>query len=652
MSAAPEPRTTLGRQLRRLGIDADVPDASQWSALLNRVSETYQEHNQDRELLERSLEISSREMRDLYDELQLASEGQLAFERDRLQAVFDAVSTSILVLDQHGVVNAANPEAVRLLGPRVQLVGASLATLLNLGVAADSLRCLLDEEDLAAILHAHRWQAEGVYVRPVDQAPFPGDCVIVPFHGGIARGDASGAVVVIADNTDRETQRAQWTWQATHDVLTGLNNRAAFVDRLQHALNLAERHGSWPSVFLLNLDRFKSTNDQLGEGTGDRLLIEAARRIEKTLRTVDTVARLDGGEFIVLCEAMERPDIAVLVAARLLGALEVPFHFDGEVVYITASIGIALADEKSRTADQIMQNADLAMFRAKELGRNRMETFDDTLRAKTRRRVHMERALREAIDNDGLSVVYQPIFDIKDDRVVAFEALARWHHDTLGNVAPDEFIALADDVGLINALGERVLDIACRDASSWMTSAGRSIGLHVNVSSRQLTASTFVNFLARVLKHHHLAPESLTLELTESMLLDNPERSEDRFIALREIGVRIAIDDFGTVYSSLAHVRRFPIDVVKLNRQFVSGLLETPQSRDILQAVVELAAGFNYSVIAEGVEQAEELEVLRSVGCNTAQGYFLGVPLAPAEALLLAAASTHHELVERDHVDH
>lgn len=652
MSDRPEPRDTLGRQLRRLGIEGDRPDASQWSALLLRVSETYLEHDQDRELLERSLAISSREMRELYDELQRASEGQLSFERDRLQAVFDAVNTALLVVDHHGVVNAANPEAVRLLGPRAHLVGTSLTTLLNVGPTAGSGRCLLDNDDLSAILQAHRWQAEAIYIRPVGHAPFPADCVIVPFNGGPASADPMGAVVVINDNSDREAERAQWTWQATHDVLTGLRNRPSFVDRLQHALNLAERHGSWPSVFLLNLDRFKSVNDQLGERTGDRLLIEAARRIEKTLRTVDTVARLEGGEFVILCEAMERPDIAVLVAARLLGALEVPFQFDGETVYVTASIGIALADEKSRTADQIMQNADLAMFRAKEMGRNRMETFDDTLRPQTRRRVHMERALREAIDNDELSVVYQPIFDITQDRVVAFEALARWHHHTLGSVAPDEFIALAEDVGLITAIGDRVLDIACRDASSWTAAAGRPIGVHVNVSSRQLTASTFVNFLARVLKHHHLPPETVTLELTESMLLDNPERSEDRFIALREIGVRIAIDDFGTVYSSLAHVRRFPIDVVKLTRQFVAGLIDTPQSRDILQAIVELAAGFEYTVIAEGVERTEELDALRRLGCERAQGYFLGVPLPPAEALLLAAASTQQVMNENDLIDH
>ncbi len=651
MSDRSEPRDTLGRQLRRLGIDGELPDASQWAVLLNRVSETYAEHDQDRELLERSLEISSREMRELYDELQHASEGQLGFERDRLQAVFDAVGTALLVVDHRGIVNAANPEAVRLLGPRAHLVGASLTRLLNLGATPESSRCLLDDDDMRAILHAHRWQAESIYVRVADQAPFPGDCVIVPFKGGTEPDDTAGAVVVITDNSARETERAQWTWQATHDPLTGLRNRATFVDRMQHALNLAERHGAWPSVFLLNLDRFKSVNDKLGERTGDRLLIEASRRIEKTLRTVDTVARLDGGEYVVLCEAMERPDIAVLVAARLLGALEVPFHFDGETVYITASIGIALADEKSRTADQIIQNADLAMYRAKELGRNRMETFDDSLRPQTRRRVHMERALREAIDLDELSVVYQPIFDIEYDRVVAFEALARWRHDTLGTVPPDEFIALAEDAGLITAIGERVLDIACRDASSWLSAAGRPIGVHVNVSSRQLTASTFVNFLSRVLKHHHLAPETLTLELTESMLLDNPERSEDRFIALREIGVRIAIDDVGTVYSSLAHERRFPIDVVKLNRQFLSGLDETPQNRDILQAVVELAAGFDYAVIAEGVEKAEELELLRSVGCNSAQGYFLGVPLPPAEALLLAAASMHQDLAETDRIE-
>jgi EAL domain-containing protein (putative c-di-GMP-specific phosphodiesterase class I) len=279
------------------------------------------------------------------------------------------------------------------------------------------------------------------------------------------------------------------------------------------------------------------------------------------------------------------------------------------------------------------------MYRAKENGRNRIETFDPAMHVESRRRVTLERALREALDNDDLTVAYQPIFDTAEGALVAFEALVRWEHAELGQISPSEFIPLAEDVGLIAAVGERVLDIACRDAASWRDTARFAIGLHVNVSSRQLSASSFVNYLGRVLRHHRIEASTLTLELTESVLLDNPERAASRLMALREIGVRIAIDDFGVGYSSLAYLRRFPLDVLKVDRQFVAGIANSPPGQHILQAIVDLAAGLDYAVIAEGVEQPEELVLLRELGFQFAQGYLLAAPMPPAEALLLAAAS-------------
>ena len=433
----------------------------------------------------------------------------------------------------------------------------------------------------------------------------------------------------------------QRAWQAKHDVLTGLYNRGVLRDRLDHALMLAQRSNSWPSVLFIDLDRFKAVNDQLGHSTGDRLLVESARRIVAATRAVDTVARVGGDEFVVLCEALERPDIPELISARILASLETPFVFDGEEVHLSASIGIARADRENHTAEQIIRNADLAMYHAKETGRSCMEVFDEAMLLKTRRRIDMERALRHAIDNEELTVAYQPIFALGDDSLYAFEALARWHHADFGDVEPLEFIAIAEETGLITAIAERVLDVACRDAASWSNTAGYPIRLHVNMSSRQLSASTFANYLARVLKHHHVDPTTITLELTESMLLDNPERHDDRFNALRDMGVRIAVDDFGTVYSSLAYLRRYPIDVVKLDRQFVAGVWQRSRGRHILQAILDLAAELNYAVIAEGVEHADELDALRELGCEYAQGHFLGGPMPPAEALLLTAASLH-----------
>jgi len=636
--------STLQRQLRRLGVGDGPPDAEQWRALLERVTESYDEDDRGRNLLERSLDILNREMHALYDELQRSSEHRIASERDRLQAVFDAVSTALLVVDERGAIIAANPESLRLFGPSTAVIGQPLEHLLIAGDSEHTEFRLLQDNWRSTVMFQQRWQVDDIVLRPRGLPAFVADCVIVPFRGGVPGGDppvaANSAVVMITDNSDREVARSLLEWQATHDVLTGLSNRSLVTDRLEHALLLASRSGSWPAVLFIDLDRFKSVNDQLGHATGDRLLIEAARRIEQSLRAVDTVARIGGDEFVILCEALERPDLAEQVAARILHALEDPFDFSGEEVFVSASIGIARGDRATVSADDLIRQADLAMYRAKENGRNRIETFDPAMHAESRRKVNLERALREALDNDELTVVYQPIFDTAEGALVAFEALARWNHSEFGNIAPNEFIPLAEDVGLIAAVGERVLDIACRDAASWRETAHFPIGLHVNVSARQLSASSFVNYLARVLRHHHIDPSSLTLELTESVLLDNPERAATRLMALREIGVRVAIDDFGVGYSSLAYLRRFPLDVLKVDRQFVAGIANSPPGQHILQAIVDLAAGLDYDVIASGVEQPEELVLLRQLGFQYAQGFLLAAPMPPAEALLLAAASS------------
>jgi len=580
---------------------------------------------------------------------------QLEYERDLMHAVFEAVGTGLLIADRFGMVTEANAEAVRLLGDAASLVGQPLASLLKIGPSEQAAAPLLDSDWLSTMTVRRRWRVENVRMWPKAQESFPADCLILPVSITQRSDDPvddehanTSIVVVLTDNTAREAARAGLEWQATHDVLTGLSNRALFIDRLQHALALAPRSGLWPTLMYLDLDRFKSVNDQLGPSIADCLLVEAARRIERSIRGVDTVARISGDEFVILCEALERPDIAEQIAARILHGLEEPFDFGGEQVQISASIGIVRADQSSGSANDLITNADLAMYRAKANGRNRIETYDAAMRVETRRRVDLERALREALDNDQLSVVYQPIFNTDPGALVAFEALARWHHPDFGNVAPIEFIALAEETGLISAVGERVLDIACRDAASWKQTARFTVGLHVNVSGRQVSQSAFVSYLARVLRHYDIEPSSLTLEMTESVLLDNPDRAAARLMALRELGIRVAIDDFGVGYSSLASLRRFPLDVLKVDRQFVAGIAQSPSGQHILQAIVDEAAGLDYAVIAEGVEQMEELVLLRELGFKYAQGYLLASPMPPAEALLLAAASSIPEAVDPD----
>jgi len=614
MSEPPQLHPLLLRQFTEISGAGGALDIDQWHALLRAISDTYS-----------------------------SAANQLAFQQHRLNAVLDVVSAAVLVVDESGVVSAVNAEAVRLLGPQTELVGARIDTLLMAGPTDQSATRVLGDDWQDTVMYQQRWTLDDVILRPKDRPAFTADCEIVPYRAVIVDGEQTHpwrtAVLTITDATDRDGLRAEMQWQATHDPLTGLGNRAMVTDRLDHALALASRSGSWPAVLFIDLDRFKSVNDQLGGATGDRLLVEAGRRIAREVRSVDTVARLSGDKFVVLCEALETADIAEQVAARVLQSMDEPFDFNGELVTISTSIGLARVDRPSDTADEIIERANVAMYRAKENGRNRIETYDSIMRTATPRRVDMERALRMALDNDDLTVVYQPIFNTEPGSLVAFEALVRWEHEQFGKVSPVEFIPLAEETGLIAALGERVLDIACRDAASWRETARFTIGLHVNVSGRQLSASNFVSYLSRVLRHHHMEPSTLTLELTESVLLDNPERAAARLMALRDLGVRIAIDDFGVGYSSLAYLRRFPLDVLKVDRQFVAGIAQSPEGQTILQEIVDMAAGLDYVVIAEGVEQPEELVSLRELGFQFAQGYLLAAPMPPAEALLLAAAS-------------
>ena len=564
-------------------------------------------------------------------QLETAVHGELALERARTRAVFEAIPQGLLILDEHGTIVDANTEATRLFGAAGRLLGVRLHTVLVAGENDNAAAQLLDADWLTHVALHQRWTLEAVRFCPKGMNPFRAHCSITPF--------ANGAVVLITDTSDAETERAELEWQATHDTLTGLSNRALVNDRLQHAMELATRSGLWPALLYLDLDSFKSVNDKLGHATGDRLLVEAARRLEQSVRSVDTVARLGGDEFVVLFESLERPDIAEQVAARILFSMQEPFDFNGESVSVSATIGIARADIGYRGTDQLMVHAELAMYRGKENGRNRIETFDAGMRAQSKRRIDIERALRLALDNNELTVVYQPIFNTEEGALVAFEALVRWTSAELGVIGPVEFIPLAEQTGLIAAVGERVLDIACRDAASWLAVAHFPIGLHVNVSGPQLGASNFVNFLARVSKHHRIDPSTLTLELTESVLLENPERAAMRFMALHELGVRVAVDDFGVGYSSTASLRRFMIDVLKVDRQFVAGIAQSPEGQRVLQEIL-VTAGADYQIIAEGVEQPEELVSLRELGFQLAQGYLLAAPMPPAEALLLAAASS------------
>jgi diguanylate cyclase (GGDEF)-like protein/PAS domain S-box-containing protein len=418
---------------------------------------------------------------------------------------------------------------------------------------------------------------------------------------------------------------------ALHDPLTALPNRSLFMDRLGQALRRLDRRDRVLAVLFVDLDRFKVINDRFGHAVGDEMLMAVGSRLREVLRPHDTVARMGGDEFVVLCEDLEDDQAALRVAERVLAALDRPVVCGDHDVVCTTSIGIALTRRSDATPDAMLRDADMAMYRAKETGRHRIEVFDNTARLRTQARIQTAEELRLAVDLDQLRVVYQPIVHLGQATPAGVEALVRWQHPRRGLLAPAEFIQVAEDTGLVVPLGAWVLRQACKDLTGIIdqSAGGSDLVVSVNLSARQLSTPGLVAMVESVLGEFDLAPWRLCFEITESILMDDVDLAIAVLSDLRALGVRLAIDDFGTGYSSLGYLRRFPVDIVKLDRAFVAGLGSDTAADAIAAAVINLGHALGLSVIAEGVETEEQLTVLRALRCDRAQGYLWSAPQTP-----------------------
>lgn len=417
---------------------------------------------------------------------------------------------------------------------------------------------------------------------------------------------------------------------ATHDTLTGLPNRALFTESLTRALARAERHG-WPlALFFMDLDRFKNINDTLGHELGDEALKEAARRIASCIRDSDMSARLGGDEFVLLVEEFEGPTVLIEIAERILAAIYQPLSIGGHELNLSASIGICTFPHDAQDAGTLLSNADIAMYQAKEQGRNRYRFYSPRFNAHSVERLALETGLRYAIERDELVLLYQPKISIPSGRIVGVEALLRWQHPELGLLRPDRFIPLAEESGLIVPIGLWVLRTACATARIWRE-GGMPVPVAVNLSARQFHDGRLVADIAGILAASGLAPGELELEITESTVMQNPEQAVTLMEEMRRLGVRLAMDDFGIGYSSIGHLKRFPIDSLKLDRSFVRDLPEDINDVAITRAVIAMAHTLGINVVAEGVEREAQLELLRAEGCDEYQGYLCRAPLALAE---------------------
>ena len=435
------------------------------------------------------------------------------------------------------------------------------------------------------------------------------------------------------DVTARRAADESLVHQALHDPLTGLPNRLLFIDRLGHALRRLERHDVSVAVLFIDLDRFKLVNDSYGHAAGDRVLNAVADRLEQVVRPGDTVARLGGDEFTILLEDVQDVAAALIVAERALGVVVPPVVLaDGRQAFVSASIGVATVGPGDATAEDVLADADSAMYRAKERGRNRLEVFDQATREDVVARVERSSALRRAIDDGELLVHYQPELRLSDETMSGVEALVRWQHPTQGLVGPDTFIGLAEETGLIVAIGAEVLRTACREVASWPPVPG--VGptrVSVNLSARQLSEPRVIDTVWNALRETGIDPARLCLEITESVLMEDVASSVEALLGHKALGVTLAIDDFGTGYSSLSYLRRFPVDIVKIDRSFVAGLGSDPAAEAIVASVVNLAHALGLVVVGEGVETEEQLVMLRALGCDRAQGYLWSRPLPASQ---------------------
>jgi diguanylate cyclase (GGDEF)-like protein/PAS domain S-box-containing protein len=437
------------------------------------------------------------------------------------------------------------------------------------------------------------------------------------------------------DITEQKAAETALLHQAFHDPLSGLPNRLLLLDRLAQALSRLSRRSWTVGVIHLDVDRFKVINDSLGHPAGDQLLLAMAERLTGLVRPGDTLARIGGDEFIVLCEGLSGEAEAVAVTDRICAAMGEPLAWDGGQVVVTVSAGIALAASASIDPDSLLRDADAAMHRAKSDGRARSAVFAETMRASVIGRLDTELALRRSIAEGDLRLHYQPIVSLTDGAIVGHEALVRWQHPTRGMVWPDEFITIAEESGLIVPLGAWVVREACRQAAEFQSRHPSWSGLtmSVNLSGAQLGQRDLVGLIDSALSEARLAPEHLQLEMTESVLMDDAANTITILQRLKDLGVHLGVDDFGTGYSSLAYLKRFPVDVLKIDRSFVSGLGVDLEDSAIVAAVVSLSAALGLVTVAEGVETDLHREILVGLGCARAQGYLFARPRPPAEAI-------------------
>ncbi len=610
----------LNRQLKRIKADIETPpSAEKWQDFLERIERAYKESDQERYLLERSLMISSEEMQEIYEQLrksetryalaaQGANDGLWDWDLVNEDIYYSPRWMEILGIEPNEEKTPSKTFWLDRIHPNeyAEVIGELTAHLYG------ETKHFKNEH---RILHSdgeYRW----VLIR------------------GLAVKDNNGKAVRIAgsmtDISERKFAEEKLAHDALHDNLTGLPNRKRFMERLQRSLDRIKISSEYSfAVLFIDLDRFKTINDTMGHQAGDELLLNISQKLELLIRPSDMVARLGGDEFVVLIENVSTEEQIIPIAGRILKEIQQPANLGGFEIYTSASIGIVFGSSEYEKPDDLVRDADLAMYRAKSKGKARFELFDAQMHSGALSLLQLEIDLRHAIEHQEFMLNYQPIVSLNSSEIVGFEALVRWNHPIRGLVSPDEFIPIAEETGLILPIGKWVLHEACRQMREWQDEfpIASDFIMHVNISACELEQKSLISQIERILGETNLEPHCLKLEITETVIMSNAEEAIKTVKKLREMGVRVSIDDFGTGYSSLSYLHRFPIDTLKIDRSFINRIGFEDEHAEIIRTIIKLACNLGMDVVAEGVENEAQMKFLKDMNCDFGQGYYYSRPV-------------------------
>ncbi len=549
------------------------------------------------------------------------AQAEATFNANMLKTIFEAIPDLFFVLEQDGTIADyhANNNNDLYVSPK-QFIGKKMIDVLPEKVA-------------------HKFQLH------IEKATTQGKMVSFEYELNMPEGinyyearvrllaKKSQMMVIIRDISEPHRSAELIRRQAHFDSLTALPNRFLSLDRLSQILMEVQKNHVKAAVFFLDLDDFKKVNDSLGHEVGDKLLIEAAHRLQQALKKNDTVGRLGGDEFIVLISSLDDESDALVIADRLLKAFRKPFKLEGRDLILTLSIGIAISPKDGTSASVLLRNADTAMYQAKALGRNTSSFFTPQMNVAMRRRFEIEEQMHGALERNEFELYYQPQIDVKTNTIIGAEALLRWHNIVLGEITPDEFIPIAEQTGLIAPIGVFVINQALRFLNEWQTVNNQQYTMAVNLSPRQFRDPELVNIIIHALNENTISNECLELEITEGVLMDGLTSIREALLQIDELGIKLSMDDFGTGYSSLSYLREYPFDVLKIDRSFIAGITDNKADCNLVKAAIAMSHSLEIKVVAEGVETKEQLDLLNELNCDIAQGFYLSKPLPGAKLL-------------------